>query len=62
MQVKLCGCTGGEKGGNERAQNYTFSYGEGKEDHWLGSGFLVHKGIISEVSRVELVIECYIEY
>jgi hypothetical protein len=44
-----------EKGGTERAEDYTFFYGRGNEDHQLGTGFFVHKRIISAVRRVELV-------
>jgi hypothetical protein len=29
-----------EKGSTERAENYTFFYGEGSEDHQSGTGFL----------------------
>jgi hypothetical protein len=29
-----------DKGGTERAENYTFLYGAGNEDHQLGTGFL----------------------
>jgi hypothetical protein len=28
------------KGGTERAEDYTFFYGAGNEDHQLGTGFL----------------------
>jgi exonuclease III len=28
-----------EKEGTERAQDYTYFYGKGKEDHQLGTGF-----------------------
>jgi exonuclease III len=41
-----------EKGGTERAEDYTFFYGQGNEDHQLGTGFFVHKTILSAVRRV----------
>jgi exonuclease III len=44
-----------EKGGTEWAEDYTFFYGAGNEDHQLGTGFLVHKRIISAVRRVEFI-------
>jgi hypothetical protein len=44
-----------DKGGTERAEDYTFFYGAGNEDHQLGTGFFVHKGIISAAGRVEFV-------
>jgi exonuclease III len=44
-----------EKGGTERAEDYTFFYGQGNGDHQLGTGFFVHKKIISVVRRVEFI-------
>jgi hypothetical protein len=44
-----------DKGGTERAKDYTVFYGVGNEDHQLGTGFFVHKRIISAVRRVEFV-------
>jgi hypothetical protein len=44
-----------EGGGAERAGECTFFYGEGNDNHELGTGFFVHKSIISAVKRVEFV-------
>jgi exonuclease III len=44
-----------EKGGTERAEGYTFFYGQGNGDHQLGTGFFVHKRIVSAVGRVEFI-------
>jgi hypothetical protein len=44
-----------EGGGTEPAGEYIFLYGEGNENHKLGTGFFVHKRIISAVKRVEFV-------
>jgi hypothetical protein len=44
-----------EKGGTERAEDYTFFYEHGNGDHQLGTDFVVHKRIVSVVRRVELV-------
>jgi exonuclease III len=44
-----------EKGRTERAEDYTFLYGQGKGDHQLRTGFFVHKRILSAVRRVEFI-------
>jgi hypothetical protein len=44
-----------EKGGTVQAEDYTFFYGQGNGDHQLGTGFFVHKRIVSAVRRVEFI-------
>jgi hypothetical protein len=46
---------GWDGGGTEPAGQYTFFYGRGNQNHELGSGFFVHKRIISAVKMVEFV-------
>jgi hypothetical protein len=57
VQVRLSGCTGGQmgEGGTERAEDYTFLCGQGNGDHQLGTGFFVHKRIVSALRRVEFI-------
>jgi hypothetical protein len=44
-----------EKGGTERAEDYTFFYGQGNGDHQLGTGFFVRKRIVPAVRTVDFI-------
>jgi exonuclease III len=42
-----------DKGGTELVGDYTFFYGNGNADHYLGTGFFIYKRIILAVKREE---------
>jgi exonuclease III len=44
-----------EKGTIERADDYTFFYGQWNGDRQLGTEFFIHKRIVSAVRRVEFL-------
>jgi hypothetical protein len=45
-----------EGGGTKPAGEYTFFYGKGNENHELGTGFFVHKRIISALRGFSLLV------
>jgi len=44
-----------DKGVIVRAGDYDFFYRKGNENHQLGTGFIVHRRIVTAVKRVEFV-------
>jgi hypothetical protein len=43
------------KGGGQPADGYTFLYGSRNANHHLGTGFIIHKRIISTAKRKEFI-------
>ena len=53
----------GQKGGTVRTEDSTYFCGERNENNKFGTGFLVHRRIVSAVKRVELLVTgCHIQF
>ena len=44
-----------DKEGTVRAGDYNFFYEKGNKNHQLGTGFFVHRRLVSAVKRIEFV-------
>jgi hypothetical protein len=44
-----------DKGGSQPGDDYIFFYRHGNANHHLGTGLLIHKGIISTVKRIDYI-------
>jgi hypothetical protein len=43
------------KGGTQPADDYIFVYGNRNDNHYIGTGFFVHKGAISSLKILEFI-------
>jgi hypothetical protein len=44
-----------DEGSSQPADDFTFFYGNGNDNHHLGTGFFIHNGIISAGKTVEFI-------